>query len=148
MARYAEGTSVAVERTRNELEKELRRFGATSFAYGWDEAADQQVIQFGMSGRMVRMEVPLPKRDDPLFTSTAAGRARTKAAAEEAYDKEIRRRWRSLLMVTKAKLVAVHDGITSLEREFLADMVTEDGRTVAEVAAPWLAGTGRLSIGR
>lgn len=65
------------------------------------------------------------------------GHAHT-AAARDAYEQEIRRRWRSLLLVVKAKLTAVADGISTVEREFLADLVIPTGQTLAEWLAPQL----------
>lgn len=147
MTRYAEGTSVAADRTRAELEKLLRSRGADAFMYASDEQLGEQLVAFRMSGRHVRIGVPMPDRGDPLFTQTPTGKRRSDVQAEEAYDAEVRRRWRALLLVVKAKLTAVADGISTLEREFLADIVTQDGRTVAEVVAPALAvGTGPLAL--
>ena len=39
----------------------------------------------------------------------------------------------------KAKLEAIHQGISSIEREFLADTIMPDGQTVAEWVEPQLA---------
>ena len=41
-------------------------------------------------------------------------------------------------MVIKAKLVAVEAGISTIEREFLADVVLPDGHTVGQWVAPQL----------
>jgi hypothetical protein len=53
-------------------------------------------------------------------------------------DRELRRRWRALLMVIKAKLVSVEDGISTIEREFMADVVLPNGKTLGEWVAPQL----------
>ena len=45
-----------------------------------------------------------------------------------------RSRWRALYLVVKAKLEAVSSGIVSMEDEFLAQTVMNDGETV------WMAG--------
>jgi hypothetical protein len=37
MTRYAEGTSVPMDRSRIEAEKTLMRYGATGFAYAWEQ---------------------------------------------------------------------------------------------------------------
>jgi hypothetical protein len=134
--RYATGTSVPPDRSRAEIEKILRRFGADQFAYGWELEVEQ--IQFRVAGRSVRLTLPVPAVDDPLFTQTPSGRARSAAQAEEAWKAELRRRWRSLALVIKAKLTAVQDGISTVEREFLADVILPDGRTIAEWAGPQL----------
>jgi hypothetical protein len=43
---------------------------------------------------------------------------------------EPRERWRSLLLLLKAKLEAVRVGLSTAEKEFLADLVLDDGRSV------------------
>lgn len=149
MTRYAQGTSVAEDRTRLEIERVLRRYGADQFASAWEvvePGTSVHALAFRLGGRSVRMQLPMPGRDDVEFTRTPTGRPRSAAAAAEEYEKEVRRRWRALLLVLKAKLTAVQDGISTLEREFLADMVTADGRTVSEVMRPHLEAGGPLSL--
>lgn len=146
MTRYAEGTSVSEDRSRLELEKTLRRFGADQFMVAWDDTTGMQIIAFRMSGRQIRLDVPIPDRDDPMFRMTPSGRVRATSAAQEEYTKEVRRRWRSLLLVVKAKLTAVADRISTLEREFLADMVTDDGRTVEQIVRPYLESGAPIQI--
>lgn len=133
--RYAEGTQVAAERTRGEIERTLSRFGATAFAYGWDDGPPARaVIQFKARDRHLRMELPVPDRSDFAYTDT--GRLRTESAMEQAYDQETRRRWRALLLIVKAKLEAVSSGIVTFEDEWLAHTVMPDGRTVAQHVQP------------
>lgn len=94
MTRYAEGTTVSADRSRVELERTLRRFGADQFATGWDEATGQQAVAFRMAGRQIRLELQLPDLDDPEFRLTPTGKGRATSAAREAYERESRRRWR------------------------------------------------------
>jgi hypothetical protein len=61
---------------------------------------------------------------------------RPRAEAERLWHQAIRARWRALFVVVKAKLVAVDSGITTIEREFLADLVLPDGETVGEWLKP------------
>jgi hypothetical protein len=49
------------------------------------------------------------------------------------------RRWRSLLLRIKAKLEAIADGMTTVEEEFLANLMLPDGSTVIEEVLPRLA---------
>jgi hypothetical protein len=136
---YATGTTVTADRSRVELEKLLRRFGATGFGYAWQEKPARESVGFDLHGRQVRIDLPIPDPGSVEFTVTAAGRRRTDTAAEEAYQAEIRRRWRSLVLVVKAKLAAVADGISTVEREFLADIVLANGQTFADWAGPQFA---------
>jgi hypothetical protein len=132
---YAEGTNVAAERSRAEIERMLARFGATGFGYA--NEGDRSMITFRIGGRVVMIVLGFPAINNPLVARTPSGKLRTQTQAREALDQEIRRRWRSLVLVIKAKLTAVQDGISTLEREFLADLVVPgDGRTFGEWAIP------------
>jgi len=136
---YASGTEVTAERSKAEIERTLERFGADQFMSGWDADRRIAVVSFRLSGRMVRLTLPLPSADDPMVALTPSGRARTEVQRRDELAKETRRRWRALLLVIKAKLTAVQDGISTLEREFMADIVLPDGRTLSEWVAPQLA---------
>lgn len=121
MGKFAEGTTVPVSKSRTELEKLALRFGASKFMVAIDGDSLTAAVQFFMRDRMVRLSIKLPNPKDKT------------ALAEE------RRRWRSLLALVKAKLVAVDDGIVEFEEEFLASVVTADGSTVYERARESLA---------
>ena len=54
-------------------------------------------------------------------------------------EQEERRAWRLVLLLIKAKLEAVREGATTIEREFFADMLLPNGQTVHQAAAPELA---------
>jgi len=95
--RFAEGTSVPVERTRIEVEETVRRFGADSFVSGYEGRT--AFIAFRAMGRMVRLTLAMPDPDEPAFFRTPTGRARDAGPAREAYEAECRRRWRALALV-------------------------------------------------
>ena len=59
-------------------------------------------------------------------------------AAQKAYEQAERQAWRALLLVIKAKLEAVEADITSIEQEFLPNMVLPDNTTVGENMLPRL----------
>lgn len=139
MTSYASGTEVSAERSKAEIERTLERFGADQFMSGWDADRRIAVVSFRLSGRMIRLTLPLPSADDPMVALTPSGRARTEAQRRDELAKETRRRWRALLLVIKAKLTAVQDGISTLEREFLSDLVLPNGSTVSEWMAPQIA---------
>jgi hypothetical protein len=128
---YARRTTVAPARTRAEIEHELERRGASAFGYNRD--GQRNVIAFTLGGLQVRMELPMPDRAE--FKDYTAGNGR-RVSGQRVYDDEVMRRWRALLLVVKAKLVAVDEGVTTLEREFLADTVLTSGATVLEQVRP------------
>lgn len=141
MRRYAQNTSVPVDRSRAEIERVLQRYGAAGFGYSWErrevvvspipaygpktELREFAMLGFKFKACSIRLDVPMP-------TIREAGSEARLGAAR-------RQRWRALLLVIKAKLEAVESGIGTLESEFLANVVTESGRTIGEVVLPRLS---------
>lgn len=158
MSRFAEGTQVSSEASRAEIERTLVRYGATSFAYGWETG--RAVILFRAHDRHLRFNLPMPARDSAEFTKATrtvrnqygdtGHRTAVSLPPEQAakrYEQAVRQRWRALALVIKAKLEAVETGITSFESEFLAQIVLPDGRTMAEHSQPLIAqaySTGKM----
>lgn len=122
-ARYASGTNVSVERSRVELETLLTKYGATGT--GMMSRPREATLMFEMKRRTVKFTLVYPLLND--------------CKGEKQWEQEKRRLWRALVMVVKAKLEAVESGISTLEREFLADVVLPNGQTVGERIAPDLA---------
>ncbi|MDP2383374.1 MAG: hypothetical protein Q8N00_11270 [Nitrospirota bacterium] len=136
---FAEGTSVPVERSKAEIEGMLTRYGADQFVSGWAESEAR--IQFRANGRYVRFVLPIPDKTEKRFTHQARydWKPRTQGEAVKAWEQELRRLWRALALVVKAKLEAVQSGIVGFEDEFMAHIVMPDGQTVAEHARPLIA---------
>ena len=108
---YAARTEVPAEKTRAEIEVLLRgEHGARIVTM---DEPDEIVVAWVAWGRWYKITVVL--QGEPSVQE------------------------RALLLVIKAKLEAVHQGISTLEREFLADTIMPDGQTVAEWAEPQLA---------
>jgi hypothetical protein len=135
--RYAQGTTVSVEKSRSEIEKLLRRHGATQFISAWDEELGNARLMCKLEGKTLRFDVQDPNPED--FFVSEGGRTRNEEAVESACEKERMRRWRSLLLRIKAKLEAIADGMTTVEEEFLANLMLPDGSTVIEEVLPRLA---------
>jgi len=133
--RYASATSVSEDRSRMEIETLLMRYGADEF--GYVTRAGEAVIGFVYRGIRVQMSVPLPDRDDAKFTATPTGRrTRSTTQAFNEWQKEVRRRWRSLCLVIKALLVGVDDGVLTFEQAFMPYIVWGNGLTTSEMLLP------------
>ena len=132
---YAKGTMVSPEKSKMEIERMLRRYGAGQFVSGWDQ--DKAVVGFSVKGRQVRFTLSMPKPEE--FGTTPTGRRRSKAhLVDRAWEQNCAEKWRALALVIKAKLEAVESGIATFEDEFLANTVLPNGSTVGQWAAPQL----------
>lgn len=125
---YARGTKVPVGRSRDELERILTKTGADAIGFMRDSTTAQ--VAFRLAGRHYVLKLPIQ----------AGGR-----------DPEQRERenWRQLLLLTKAKMVAIASGITTAEAEFLAHAMLPTGETLGEHLREHpeqLTTTGRLML--
>lgn len=137
MGSYAEGTEVSVERTKAEIEKVLTKYGADQYLSGWDTGDSAAFVAFRAHGKHIKFRLELPHKDDKAFKFTPHRRyIRRPDEAIKAWEQACRARWRSLLIVIKAKLEAVNAGITVFEDEFLAQIVLPDGQTAGEWLRP------------
>ncbi|MDY6810956.1 MAG: hypothetical protein SW127_18405 [Actinomycetota bacterium] len=113
MAKYAQYTTVPIERSQAEMKKTLARYGARNIATL--DGDHEHAIAFVYGGWLVRMKLPMPENDD----------------------RERRRLWRSFNLIVKAKLEAIENGVSTFEREFLPDLVIPaTGTTVGEWMQP------------
>ena len=140
--RYAAGTTATRDKSLLDIERELHRFGADGFAYAWQGARAQ--VTFLLHNYQVRLELPLPDMDDPkrvleLGKELArAGRKKVPDNAADAVKLISQQRWRAMLLILKAKLVAITEEVRTFEQEFGMDIVIADGRTVGEYLQPQL----------
>lgn len=133
---FAKDTSVSVEKSRGELEGLLRKYGGNAFAYGNDDNRVMigfRIFTMDKFPLAVRMEMPIPSPADKRFTHTRVnGDRRHPEAATKAWEQECRALWRALVLVVKAKLEACAIGISTVEREFYADIVLPNGLTMMQ----------------
>jgi hypothetical protein len=145
---YAENTSVPVERSRAEIEKLLSRHKCTKFMAGVDHDAHRATVQFQAHNRIVKFEIDLPNPADSKYRRIKNSYLqRTASGVAKVVEQEERTRWRSLLLVIKAKLEAVESNIATFEDEFLAHTLLPNQQTVAEYIGPQVAQmyeTGRM----
>ena len=134
---YAATTSVAVSKTKGEIDGLLRKHKATAFATMEEES--RATIAFHMQGRHIVFRLPLPDPKAKQFTLTARGQARSPTASLEAWEQACRSRWRALFLCIKAKLESVESNIETFEDAFLAHVMMPDGITVGEHTKPLIA---------
>jgi hypothetical protein len=134
MARYAANTEVNADRSRQEIERTLKRYGADQFLYGWEK--EEAAIRFRAHGYNVTLRLTMPTIAD--VSATPKGRRRRGEAAQRELEQVRRQRWRALALVVKAKLEAVASGIAMFEDEFLAYTMLPNGQTTGQWFAPQL----------
>jgi hypothetical protein len=152
---YARNTDVPVERTRAEIDSVLTRNGATSVAILNDEDRSLAAFAFTLRGARFRVQLPLPTPED--VSPKAGGEPQgwrgwdepRRAAWRGAALRQARmQRWRQMLLLLKAKLEIVRMGLSSVEHEFMADMVLPSGETAGQVLSEairrGLGGTGDI----
>lgn len=139
--RFAEGTTVSIERSRYEIEALVTHRGATGFLAGYVQGEGGTIvarIQFALHNRMIRFELRLPPLSD--FKKPSRGwRELTDGQAKDKMEAEHRRLWRALALGIKAKLELAGSGIETFEEVFLANIVTSDGGTVKDYVLPAIA---------
>lgn len=129
---YAAKTDVPVTRSRDEIERTLTRFGAGKFAYFNDPP--HVAVAFEIKGLRVMMRMEMPDRE--LFAVDSRGKRRVDSAIDRDHEQACRQRWRTLANAIKAKLAMVDDGISTVEREFLSDVMLPNGQTIGDRIAP------------
>lgn len=139
--KYAENTDVPVEKSQAEIKSIVMRYGATRYATLDDPVC--AMIAFEIANRRIKFTLPLPDRSDERFTHKMHGSGKKIPRSDEesyrVWEKSCRQRWRALGLIIKAKLEAVETGISTIEREFLSNILLPDGQLVGDFLVPQIA---------
>ena len=98
-------------KTKQEIDALLQRHGAHQRIQGTDERRGMNLVAFTLGGRQVRFELPHDPEDE----------------------REQRRVWRVLLIVIKSKLELIAGGDSTVDAEFLPNIVLPNGSTVGKM---------------
>jgi hypothetical protein len=135
---YAADTTVPVEKSRAELDMLLQKHGATQRGIMCDDDRGLAVVAFVLGERQYRLELPLPREEEFLPIAKKTVRTWYTLTEEQRrhrvrllHQQAGRSRWRALVMLVKSKLELVRIGASTVEREFLADLVLPGGETLA-----------------
>ena len=150
--RFAEGTSVSAEKSRIEIEQLLAKHGATQRSFATDDCTGRTVLTFRLSERMARISMAVDVSIIPDWTKSSWQQKVDCPKGWGSWTTSKRREWvntkrdqlnrelmRRLLLVLKAKLELIQDGVTTFEREFLADILLPNGETMHEAIRGRLA---------
>lgn len=122
MAKYGQSTSVPIEKSMQDIKKVLRQNDCERIQ-AHDDDDQGYGFQFIYGNRAIRVGIVYPSMDSPEISETETGKIRTPAQIEKAYDQEVRRLFRALLMCLKMKFEIVNSGISCFEDEFMSHTV-------------------------
>ena len=109
---YAQDTNVSVDKSTADVKKMLKALGADRIAV--IESSDGNFLAFQHGS--VAYKLTQPKLDIPRKSEEQCDRAA----------------WRAIVLLVKAKKVAIDQGITTLEREFFSDTMLPDGTVLGD----------------
>jgi hypothetical protein len=123
LGKYAAHTTVPVDRSEAEVKRVLTRYGATETGILTRESDVR--LYFVVNKRTVQWSMPLPPKKG--FRTDAA------------YDQEVRRRHRVMVITVKSLLEAIEAKVLTFDQAFLSHMVVgATGQTVGELVIPKL----------
>ncbi len=132
---YAKHTKVDIFKTQGDILGLLRKHGATGFILDWDKDR----IGFKINDRSIIIQIKKPNKNDKQFNYYPSGKEIfDDKVSEQKYKQAIRTRWRSLLLILKAKFVAIEAKVSTIDNEFMANFILKNGRTLAEHILPQL----------
>jgi hypothetical protein len=110
---YAAKTKVSVVSSQAEIQELLEKHGIERI--GIMREKNQASLWFENDGKYYKLNVPV-------------------SANCKNPEQEIKRAWRVLTLLVKAQFTAIAEGVTTIERQFYADMVMPDGQILFDHA--------------
>ena len=145
MKKYAEGTTVSTGRSLEEIERTIAAYGGLNIKIGKDEG--RVIVAFVFQSVPILIEQRLPSSTDTQFKYTNRRQIRTDAVRKVAYDQEIRRLYRVLLLRLKSRFESIEAGET-VGQAFLPYILGANGQTVESAfshgAIQSFVGSGKL----
>jgi hypothetical protein len=139
----AEGTLKPAHETIQEIRDELARYGEGEFVNYERPQQGYNVLAFQAVGHAFLLCVPLP--DPEKYRKDAppnAGKStveEARRAFKSAYEQEKARLLRVVYHLIRAKLAAVDAGVTSLAKEFFADLLVWNSEGKQTTVFEWYA---------
>ncbi len=125
-------TKIAAAKTATQIGDVVRKYGARSFSVEFDEGAEPVAVQFVMHVPEIGfVPVQMRARIDSLAERLPQiGKSRYNKEPDVARARRVA--WRQLLTLIEMQLELVENGVREFHEMFLADVVTDDGTTLAE----------------
>lgn len=140
--RFGEYTIIPPHETINDIRQELERFDARDFLEFTSQDRGVSVIAFKVDAGTFLVYIPLPDpalKGKPVSRPEGASTAKLTSIFKDRWGQERARLLRVVFHLIKAKLVAAQEGVTTLEKEFFADLVIWNGQGRQQTAYEWYA---------
>jgi len=154
---YAKTTTISEEKSKAEIEQTIRRHVGRDAAFTYGTMPGKAAIQFSAYGREFKFELPLPTRIEAMEKARdkrSLNMPPSHGRLECWLDQEYRSRWRCMLLIIKAKFVAVEmkmelvetesEKASVFEQEFLSRIVGAGGQTLYQAILEAKIGGQRL----
>lgn len=130
---YGKNTTVSVAKSRADIHKMLEDHQCDDIVHGGSNRLLQIVIQFTYELVPCRISLKPPSPQEERFHLHGNGYRLSATEAGKKYDKELRRVWRCLFLIVKARFVELDAGLFSAQQTLAPWLVMPNGRTVGEL---------------
>jgi hypothetical protein len=130
MNSYASGTKVSEAKSHFELQQLFKKFGCEGT--GYMEHEDETRLMFAKDGVTYKFTLRFPDGESQI----KVGSNYRPGTHGSKLDYERARKMRALVMIVKAQLVAIEEGIATWDDMFIGQTVTDNGQTIAERWGP------------
>jgi hypothetical protein len=150
LRRYAQGTSVGVSRSRDQIDRILRDWGAQGVQWTDEFVPERRVLlRFIWKYEDTQLTARFVLRCDLDLISSNSIDGRTGKLSDAKYDKNLSE-WsneshRLLLLFLKGAMYAIDAGLIKAEQLFMPFFEDKDGNTVGEILMSRLSELPKLS---
>ena len=116
---FAKDTQVSVSRSQFDVHALLTKYGASNVGIGFNEIDGVAVVVFRFGDQGFRLELPMPTLMNPGYVPDHWDLL-SDANKRTYLTQGTKARWRSLVLLVKAKLEAIRIGLTTARAEFPA----------------------------
>ena len=132
---YAADTTVSPEKSRAEIEAQLKRYSADRFGFSWDRKSGTARVEFTMGNSDFRLEIARPTAQHPRVRyADRYNRFPDAETIQKRIEQIERQRWRALALFVKAALEAVDAGAVSIEHLMLPYTILPNDETLGQFA--------------
>lgn len=130
MSRYANNTSVTVDRSMIQVRQVIIKGGGDGVAIA--ETVEGAAVRFIFDKKAYKFVIKYPLRSQEDIAYSGNGRSRTKSQVDSAIENEKKRLWRAMWLYIKAAIEAHNNHLIDLNKSLMSHMLLPSGKTVYE----------------